>query len=201
MFNVSGRFVYLVDCDDDRNTCCLSMVYCLYGLRHHMVIGCDHHNNHIGDLGSSCTHGGEGLVTGRVKECNVSAVWKVDFVCAHMLCDTAGFTCDDVGVSYVVKQGSLAVVNVSHNCYDRVARYVVGFIVFDFLISLMEIRIHKLYLVTEFFGYNRKCLGIETLVDGNDNPEVHTYLYDIGDRNVHQGCQFVDSDKLCDFYD
>ena len=41
------RFIYLVDRNDDLNTCCFCMVDCFYSLRHHTVVRCNYQNGDI----------------------------------------------------------------------------------------------------------------------------------------------------------
>ena len=60
--------VDLVDRHDHRYAGGTDVVDGLAGLGHDPVIGGDHDHRDVGDLGAARTHGGEGLVAGRVQE-------------------------------------------------------------------------------------------------------------------------------------
>ena len=65
---VGALLVDLVDRDDDRHVGRLGVVERLDGLRHDAVVGRDHEDRDVGDLGTTGTHGGERLVTRGVDE-------------------------------------------------------------------------------------------------------------------------------------
>ena len=110
--------VHLVDRDDDRHLGRLGVVDRFDGLGHHAVVGRDHEDDDVGDLGAARAHRGEGLVTRGVEEGDRSAV-PGDLVGADVLGDPAGFAGDDVGLSDPVEQQRLAVVDVAHHGDDR----------------------------------------------------------------------------------
>jgi hypothetical protein len=90
---VGALDVDLVDRDDDRHVGGLGVVERLDGLRHDAVVGRDHEDRDVGDLGTTGTHGREGLVTRGVDEGDrpVDAlVLLVDLVGADVLGDAAG---------------------------------------------------------------------------------------------------------------
>jgi hypothetical protein len=87
-------------------------------LGHDAVVGRDHQDDDVGDLGAARAHGREGLVTRGVEERDGLAV-PGDLVGADVLGDATGFTGDHVGLSNLVEQQRLAVVDVAHDGHDR----------------------------------------------------------------------------------
>ena len=65
---VGALLVDLVDRDEDRHVGRLGVVDRLVGLRLHAVVGGDHDDRDVGDLGAAGAHGGERLVARRVEE-------------------------------------------------------------------------------------------------------------------------------------
>ena len=142
VIGISLGLIHFVNCYDNINACGLCVVYSLNGLGHYTVVGGYYQNCDIGGLSTSHTHGGEGLVTGGVKEGDVLTV-GLYAVCAYGLGNSACLALGDVGVSDSVKDGGLTVVNVTHNAnYGRTLD-------------------HILFLVL--------CLVKELLLDGYDN--------------------------------
>ena len=68
LVRVGLRLVDLVDRDHDRHVGRLGVVQRLDRLRHDTVVGRDHQDHDVGDLGTTGTHGGERLVTRGVDE-------------------------------------------------------------------------------------------------------------------------------------
>ena len=65
---VGVGLVDLVHRDHDRHVGRLGVVERLNRLRHDAVVGCDHEDRDVGHLRTTCTHGGERLVTRGVDE-------------------------------------------------------------------------------------------------------------------------------------
>ena len=59
-------------------------------LRHDAVVGRDHQDDDVGDLGAAGAHAGEGFVAGRIDEDDLAAV-HLDVIGADVLRDAAGF--------------------------------------------------------------------------------------------------------------
>ena len=104
LVGIGVGLVNLGDGEHHRDTGGLGMVDSLNRLRHHRVVSGDHDDTQVGNLGTAGTHGGEGLVTGRIQEGNLAAVGQAHLVSTDMLGDTASLTCDDVGLADVVQQ-------------------------------------------------------------------------------------------------
>ena len=89
------------------------------------VIGGDHEHNQVGYIGSSCAHGAEGRVPGRVQKGNgfeaflILGVGHLDGVCTDVLSDASGFARNHVGFADGIQQGGFAVVHVAHHGDDR----------------------------------------------------------------------------------
>ena len=70
---VGFGLVDLVDGHDDRHVGGLGVVDGFEGLRHDAVVGCDHDDDDVGDLGAAGTHAGEGFVARGVEEDDLAA--------------------------------------------------------------------------------------------------------------------------------
>ena len=64
------------------------MAYGLFCLGFYAVVGCDHDDNDVGDLGSSGAHSREGFVAGSIDKGDVFAVF-IYHIGAHVLRDAA----------------------------------------------------------------------------------------------------------------
>ena len=98
------------------------MIHRFTRLRHHAVVGRHDQDDHVGDLGAARPHHREGFVTRRVEEHDVPVADR-DVIGADVLRDAAGFTFGDAGLANRVEQCGLAVVDVTHDGYDRGARH------------------------------------------------------------------------------
>ena len=166
-------------------------------LGHHCVVGCHYDDGDVGDLGTAGTHRREGLVTGSVKEGDVTAVRKLHVVSSDVLGDTAGLACDDVGLADVVQQRCLTVVDVTHHGDDRRTFHQFFRLVLFLGYAALGVGVHEFYLVTEFLSHKHESLGVETLVDGHHKTEIHTGFDDLRHRSVvHQDGQVVDGHEL-----
>jgi len=168
----------------------------LHGLGHDGVVGGDDDDYQVGDLGAAGTHGGKGLVTGGVEEGDAAAVGELDIVGSDVLGDAAGLTGDDVGLADVVQQRGLTVVHMTHDGDDgRTLDQVCG-IIGLFLNLVLVIRSDELDLITELLGYEHQGVGVQALVDGYHQSQVHAGLDDLGDGEIHHDGQLVDSHEL-----
>ena len=131
------RLIHLIDRNDDFNACCLCMIDCLHGLRHHAVIRCNNQNRNIRRLGTAQTHRRKRLMSGRIQEGNLPAV-HINRVSTDRLRDSAGLLLRHSGVADVVQNGGLAVVNMTHDADNRRTGNKALFLVFIFLQKLLN---------------------------------------------------------------
>ena len=102
--------VDLVHGHDDRHVGRLGVVDRFERLRHHAVVGSDHDDDDVRDLGSARTHAGEGFVTWGIEEDDLAAKGRrirlgdTDLVGADVLRDASGFAASNVGFADGVEQ-------------------------------------------------------------------------------------------------
>ena len=163
---------------------------------HDSVVGSNDDDCDIGNLSTTGTHGGEGLVTRCVEECYAASVLKLHVVSTDVLGDASCLTGDDVGLAYVVEQRCLTVVNVSHDGHDRSARHEIVLVVSLFCDGL-------LHLCTDIFGLEPKLLchevdglGVEALVDRHHDAHAHERSDDLVDVDVHHRSQLAHGHEL-----
>ena len=192
-------FVNLGDGEHHGNAGGLGVVDSLDCLRHHGIVCGDHDDTQVGDLGTAGTHSRESLVTRGIEESDLTTVGQAHLVSTDVLGDTTGLTGDDVRLADVVQQGSLTMVNVTHDGDNRMARLKIlvrigfGSIVHVFFL----ISIDEFDLETEFFRQHRDVFGIQTLVDGDEKTDAHASGDNFRNIDVHQCSQLVGGDELC----
>ena len=116
--NVSARLVDLIDCNDDFHVRSLCMVDRLDSLRHDTVICRNDQHGDIRGIRAAHTHSRKCLMTRCVEECDLLPVDR-DHVSADMLRDTARLAVGHMCIPDRVKEGCLAVVNVTHDTDNR----------------------------------------------------------------------------------
>jgi len=87
-------------------------------LRHHTVVGRNHKDDNVRDLGAARAHGRKSFVAWRVDECDVITVGRDHLIRADVLGDTAGLAGDNVRLPDGIEQRRLAVVDVTHDRDD-----------------------------------------------------------------------------------
>ena len=90
------------------------MVDGLYGLGHYAVVRCYYQNRDIGSVGTTHTHSGKCFVSGSIQESDLT-VSHIYSISTDVLGDTAGLTIGYIGLTDGIQQGSLTMVNVTHN--------------------------------------------------------------------------------------
>ena len=115
---VGGGLIDLVQSEDDRHASGLGVVDGLDGLRHHAVISSDNDDGDVGDLGTTGTHSGKGFVTRRIQEGDLLTALGGHLVGTDVLGDTTRLTGHHVGVTNVVQELGLTMVDVTHDSDD-----------------------------------------------------------------------------------
>jgi hypothetical protein len=90
--------VHLVDRNDDRHARRPDVGDRFFGLRHDAVVGGDHEDGDVGDLGAARAHRRERFVTGRIDEGDLAIV-SLDRIRTDLLRDAAGFAAGNVGAA------------------------------------------------------------------------------------------------------
>ena len=175
------------------------MVDGLDRLRHDAVVGRHDDDRNVRYGGTAGTHGREGFVARRIEERDLLAV-ELDAVRTDMLRDTSGLAFDDVGFADVVQQGGLTVVDVSHDRDDRGARHEIFLLVFALVVDgLLNLDRNEFDLVAELLGDHDERFGVEALVDGHHQSQVHAGRDDLRGRHVHHRRQLAHGHELRDF--
>ena len=196
---VGVGLVDLVDGEDHRHACGLRMVDGLDRLRHDAVVGRHDDDRDVRYGGTAGTHGREGFVARRIEERDLLAV-ELDTVRTDVLRDTPGLAFDDVGFADVVQQRGLTVVDVSHDRDDRRTGHEVFLLVFALVVDgLLDLDRDKFDLVAELLGDHDERFGVEALVDGDHQSQVHAGRDDLRGRHVHHRRQLAHGHELRDF--
>ena len=191
------RFINLVYCKYNRNAGGRSVVYGLYGLRHNIIISGYNDNGNICDLGTTGTHSGERLVTWSIKECDMLSVLKLNVISTDVLCNTTSLTSNNVSLTNIVKQRCFTVVNVTHDSYNRSTWNHILWLILLLMDALLNLSTDILGLEAKLVCHNVYSLSIKTLVNGNEQAEIHTCAYNLCYWNTHHGGKVIYSYKLC----
>jgi hypothetical protein len=99
----------------------------------------------------------------------------------------------------VVEEGSLTVVNVSHDSDHRWTREEILLCILCLSLSdcICKVRCDEFNFIAEFFSNKHESLCVETLVDRHHHSEAHTSSDDLCHRSVvHQRSKVVYSHEL-----
>ena len=89
---IDTRLVALVDGDNDRDIGRFGVSNCFNGLWHQAVVGGDHENDDIGDIGAPSPHFSKCCMTRSIEEADSLSATVCNLIGPDMLCDAAGFT-------------------------------------------------------------------------------------------------------------
>ena len=192
--------VDLIDGNDDRYAGALRMRDRFDGLRHDLVVGCDHNDDDVGDLSTTGTHGGKRFVTGGVEERDGALVGNLDVIGTNVLRDAAGFARDHVGLSDVIEQRRLPMVNVPHDRDDGRARTeVLGRVLDLFFLQVSGVIAFLDSLEPELAGDQLDLVEVETLIDGDHEAKrLEREADDLSGGNAKDLGEFRDRDELVD---
>ena len=171
----------------------------LLGCRHHGVVSCNDDNGDISHLCTTGTHSSKGFVSRSIKECHLLPILQCNAVCTDMLCNTTGFTCNYIGISDMIEQRSLTVVDVSHHRYNRCTRYKIVLVVNIFTDSFLHFCTDIFGLETEFICHHINGFGIKSLVYGNHDAYTHQRRNNLCHADIHHRGQLADGNKLRKF--
>ena len=163
--DVGGGEVALVDRNDDGALGGPGVGDGFHRLGHDPVVRRCHQHDDVGYVGAAGPHGCEGCVTRCVNEGDVS-VGGLGPVCADMLGDAAGLPGDDAGLSNVVKERGLPVIDVAHHRHDGSAALALQLLLFALLHTSLREEIllahrHVLHFVPELLGHDLGRVDIE----------------------------------------
>ena len=114
-----------------------------YCLGHYAVVRRHDKYGDIRSVGSTHTHRGKRLVSGRIQESDLLSV-DLHHICADMLGNTAGFPSCHIGMTDRVKKRGLTVIDMTHNTDYRRSGNHVGLVLF-LLFQEFSDHIHLLF--------------------------------------------------------
>lgn len=145
-------------------------------LRHNAVIGSNHQNNDVSNLGTTGTHFRKGLMPRRINKSYLVSGRHRNLIRTDMLGNAARLFGRNVGFAQSIQQGCLTMVNVSHNRNHRRTRQQIIRFVFGSQ-SLFDIALgNALELVPEILNNQLSRIGVNRLINRCHNPETHQFL-------------------------
>ena len=173
------------------------MVNALNGLRHDTVIGGDNENGNIGYHCTASSHRCKCLMTRSVKECYGTAV-NLNSICADMLGYAACLAGCNVCMTDIVKKRGLAVVNVTHNNYDRRTADEFFFAVFVVVYEFFFHGYNNFFfnLAAELHSYESCGIIVDDIGYGCKNAKLNKALDDFSRRLFHSRCRALPDGAL-----
>ena len=195
-FRVSPFFIDFVDGHNNGHLGSFGVVDGFQGLGHHTIVGSHYQNGNIRYLGASGTHSCKGFVARRIQEDNRTAL--ADYpVSTDVLGNTAGFPCRYVGFPDGIQKGSLAVVNVAHNRYNRRSGYPQSRIVLHFgHFRRIGLRRRFLYFAIVVQGNQFSRFMVDFLVDGYHLAQHKQLLDNFAGFAAQLGGKFFHADAF-----
>src|SRR5665647_1386955 len=135
------------------------------GLWHHIIVSCNDDDDNVGDFGTTGTHGGKGFVTRCIQEGDFTTVIQRNVISTDVLCDTTGFTGNNIGATNIIEQGSLTMVDVTHDRDNWRTRLQIFFQILFNLNGFHNLGTHIFGLESEFISYEVDGFSIEALID------------------------------------
>ena len=168
----------------------------LLGLRHDVVVGCDDDDCNIGHLCTAGTHGSKCLVARSVEEGHMTAVLQGHVIGSDVLRNATCLTGDDVGLTNIVEQRGLTMIDMSHHRHDGSTGHQVFLVVLNLCHGLAHLGAHILGGESELLGNQVDGLGIHALIDADHDSDAHASGDDLSHGHIHHGGEFVCGHKL-----
>ena len=149
------------------------MINSLYSLWHNSIVGCDNYYGNICDLCTACSHGSKGLVARCIEECYLPSVIKCYPIGSDMLCDTTGFTCNNICSSYVIEELCFPMIYMSHYSNNRRSWFEIFCFIINLAYCIKQFSADKFDFISEFIGKKSHSLSIEPLVNRDKETKGH----------------------------
>ncbi len=167
------------------------MVNRLDGLWHHPIVSGDDQDGDIGDLGSSCPHGREGLMARGVYKGDPLAL-RLHLIGTYVLRDPPCFPSNHVCPPDHIQKGGLAMVHVPHHRHHWRAEGQFGLLrrllgKGDGFWGRWSFLLHP---KTHILGHDGCGLVIYQLIDTGYDAILHQCLDNINGADLHQVGQF-----------
>jgi len=195
---ISGRFVDLVDGNNNRHIGSLGVVDGFNGLQHHAVIGGNNQHGNICRLGAAGAHGRESGMARRIDKGDPVAI-LFHLIGADMLGDTARFPRYHIGLADSIEQRCLAMVDMAHNGHYRRARL-------HFICVIRHIEDAKLHIgfsnpfgcVAKFLGNQLGHITVDHIAGFHHLSLSHQEFDHVNRALCHALCQFLYGDCFGD---
>ena len=186
--------VTLVDGNDQRHVGRLGVGDGFLGLGHDAVVGSDHQNHHVGDVGATGTHLGKGGVARGVEEGDQLATRRLHLVGADVLGDAPGLPGDHVGLAVEIEDRGLAVIDVTHDRHHRRAWRHSTVVVVRRVEAFENVRIgNPADGVAQFSHHQFGGVGVDRLVHRSHHAHFHQLADDVTRALGHTVGKLADS--------
>ena len=198
---VGFGLIHLVDGYDDGDLGGLGVVDGLDGLGHDAVLGGHHQNGDIRYHGAAGAHGGKGLVAGGIQKRDGLAV-DLHLIGADVLGDAAGLAGRHVGVTDIVQQTGLAVVDMTHDHHNGSAGHQILFLILMVVDQLLFDGDHDLllHLAAHFLGNDGGGVEVDHLAERGHDTVLHQALDHLCAGLLHAAGQLAHADLIGDLH-
>ncbi len=178
------------------------MVNSLLGLVFHPVICSNNQDNNICHLGTTGTHFSKGSMARSIEEYHV-ALAGTHIIGSNMLGNAAGLTQSHISFTNGVQDRCLAMVNMTHDCYNRRPgqRFTPNFLFLFFHLHDIDLFSNCLFhFITEICCYKSGGINIQDLVNRGHNPKLHEFCDNLVDLYRHPVGQVANADGFKNLY-
>ena len=189
------RLINLVYSHDDRYICILGVIDSFNSLGHNTVIGGNHQNNNISNLGTTSTHHGKSFVTRCIQEGNAS-LFCLYHVGTDVLGNSTELTFCYMGTADGVQGLCLTMVNVTHDGNNGRTNINITFftsIAFD---NSLVVQADDMNITIVLRSQQGGSVCVNGLSDGNHHSHGHELGNDFRSLQVHLLCQIRHGDCL-----
>ena len=169
-----------------------------FRLRHDAVVGRNDENRNVGDFRAARAHCGKRFVTRRIDERDLAIV-LLDGIRADLLRDAAGFAAGDVGLTDLIEQRRLTVIDVTENRDDRrTRRHHFGLVFFlldgDFFAGFFDDGVES-----ELLRNGNGNVARNILIDRRHRAHLDEFGDDVFGRNDHRRRKFLHGQQVGNF--
>ena len=168
-------------------------------LRHHPIISSNNENHDICRRGSPRSHSCKRCVPRRINKANFSMIGAYT-VRPNVLGDSSSLSTCHLSVSYVVKQGCFAVIDMPHHGHYRCSWFWFC-VVYEGLFQLCfyAVSVNQFDLMTKLLNHQCSCFLIDGSIHIRHYPEPHQRLHYLGRLHGHFLGQLLHGNGLCQF--
>ena len=175
------------------------MLNCFLSLRHHPIISGNNENHYVRRRSTPCSHRCEGRAPRCIDKANFTMIGGYT-VGTNVLSNSSSLPTCHLGVSNIVKEGCLTVIDVPHHRHHRRTRFGLSVVyqsLFQFCFNTVSV--DQFDLMTKLFNHQCSCFLVNGSIHISHYPEPHQRLHHFCRLNGHFLGKLLHCNGLCQF--